>query len=96
MTKRANGILIGLAAFLIALPLVMGGGSYKGTDDLAKEAIASANPDYKPWAAPFWEPPSPEIANLLFVLQAALGAGLLGYILGYRKGQRSRPDNAAD
>jgi cobalt/nickel transport protein len=96
MTRRVNGVLVGLAVLLVAFPLVMGGGTYKGTDDQAKEAVMSAVPDYKPWAAPFWEPPSPEIASLLFALQAALGAGVLGYILGYRKGQRSRPNDAAD
>jgi cobalt/nickel transport protein len=96
MTSRSNAILVGLAVLLIAIPLVMGGGSYKGTDDQAKEAVIASAPDYKPWAAPFWEPPSPEIASLLFSLQAALGAGVLGYILGFRRGQRSRPSDAAD
>jgi cobalt/nickel transport protein len=96
MTSRSNSFLIGLAVLLIAWPLIMGGGAYKGTDDLAKEAVINIAPDYKPWAMPFWEPPSPEIANLLFILQAALGAGVLGYIFGYRKGQRSRREDAAD
>jgi cobalt/nickel transport protein len=29
-----------------------------------------------------WKPPSPEIESLLFALQAALGAGVIGYVVG--------------
>jgi cobalt/nickel transport protein len=32
-------------------------------------------------------PPSKEIESLLFMLQAALGAGLLGYYIGLRRGE---------
>ncbi len=35
---------------------------------------------------PLWEPPSPEIESLLFAVQAALGAGVLGYYFGRRRG----------
>lgn len=58
-------------------------------------AITAANPDYQPWFSPLWEPPSGEIESLLFALQAALGAGLLGYYLGLRRGesQRGKPDS---
>ena len=34
-----------------------------------------------------WTPPSKEIESLLFSLQAALGAGLLGYYVGLRRGR---------
>jgi cobalt/nickel transport protein len=42
---------------------------------------------YQPWFEPLWTPPSKEIESLLFSLQAALGAGLLGYYFGLRRGR---------
>ncbi|NLN22191.1 MAG: cobalt ABC transporter substrate-binding protein CbiN, partial [Syntrophomonadaceae bacterium] len=35
-----------------------------------------------------WEPPSGEIESLLFALQAAIGAGFIGYYLGFVKGRK--------
>lgn len=55
---------------------------FKGADDQAKEIVSSIKPDYKPWANPLMEPPSGEVQTLLFALQAALGAGFIGYWLG--------------
>jgi len=51
--------------------------------------------DYKPWFSPLWEPPSGEIETLLFSLQAAIGAGIIGYIAGliyWQKREKERPD----
>jgi len=77
---------------LVSLPLVLtrpraGVDAFGGTDDKAKMAVESLHPDYKPWVHPLWNPPSGEIATLLFSLQAALGAGIIGYYLGYLKGR---------
>jgi cobalt/nickel transport protein len=49
--------------------------------------ITQIRPDYQRWAVPLWEPPSGEIESLLFALQAAIGAGLLGYYFGRRRAQ---------
>ncbi|HAO33900.1 MAG TPA: energy-coupling factor ABC transporter substrate-binding protein, partial [Candidatus Competibacteraceae bacterium] len=38
----------------------------------------------------------PEIASGLFALQAALGAGVLGYYLGFKRGQARRRRERAD
>lgn len=57
---------------------------YGGADDKPEgviEEITGGN--YKPIAEPIWEPPSGEIESLLFGLQAAFGAGIIGYFLGY-------------
>ncbi|MCL7475149.1 MAG: energy-coupling factor ABC transporter substrate-binding protein [Methanosarcinales archaeon] len=45
---------------------------------------------YEPTTKPFWEPPSGEIESLLFALQAALGALVIGYFFGYYRG-KNRP-----
>ena len=55
---------------------------FLGADDKAKNAIGEIAPDYAPWFEPLFEPPSGEVASLLFALQAALGAGFLGYYIG--------------
>ena len=57
-------------------------GIFTGSDDQAKNAISQIAPDYRPWFEPLLEPASGEIASLLFALQAALGAGFIGYYLG--------------
>lgn len=55
---------------------------FAGADGQAEDLIKQIVPDYKPWFEPFFEPPSGEIESLLFALQAALGAGFIGYYLG--------------
>ncbi len=42
---------------------------------------------YEPIADPLWEPPSGEIESLLFGLQIALGAIIIGYFFGYYRGR---------
>jgi cobalt/nickel transport protein len=94
-----NAVLLAAAALLAIVPLFMGFQGEKifaGADDQAEAAIQEIRPDYEPWFHPLWEPPSGEIESLLFALQAALGAGFLGYYFGLRRGQayRRSVDNA--
>ena len=89
MSRAANSLLLALAAALVAAPMVLKlPGKYAGTDDAASEVIAEHG--YTPWFSALWEPPSKEIESLLFALQAALGAGVLGYVLGYRRGRQGK------
>lgn len=55
---------------------------FAGADDRAKSAISTIDPSYKPWVKPLMEPPSGEVETCLFALQAALGAGFIGYWYG--------------
>ena len=55
---------------------------FAGADDKAKDLVSVINPDYTPWFESLMVPASGEIASLLFALQAALGAGFIGYYLG--------------
>jgi cobalt/nickel transport protein len=78
--------LLALAAAIVAAPLMLGvQGSFTGTDDQARNLITEAAPAYRPWFAPLWQPPSKEVESLLFALQAALGGGVLGYVIGRRR-----------
>ncbi|MCG4586012.1 energy-coupling factor ABC transporter substrate-binding protein, partial [Anaerosalibacter bizertensis] len=56
--------------------------------DQAEGVIEEINPDYEPWFESLWEPPSGEIESLLFSVQVAIGAGVIGYILGNMKGKK--------
>lgn len=85
-----NAFLLLMAVALAIVPLFMGFQGdevFGGADGEAQALITEIRPDYRPWFEPVWQPPSGEIASLLFVLQAALGAGFLGYYLGLRRGQ---------
>jgi cobalt/nickel transport protein len=97
---RRNLILLAAAVVLGLIPLFMsfkGDNVFGGADGLAQDAIHQIRPDYQPWFSAIWEPPSKEIESLLFMLQAALGAGLLGYYIGLRRGEaKGRRIAAAD
>jgi cobalt/nickel transport protein len=93
VNRRTINILlvVGVVA-LVVVPLstirpIEGEEIFAGSDGQAESAIGAIRPDYEPWFAPFWEPPSGEIESLLFGLQAALGAGFLSYCLGYWRGR---------
>jgi cobalt/nickel transport protein len=69
---------------------------FRGSDDHARQAIGSIAPGYRPWFAPVFEPASAEIASLLFALQAAAGAGVIGFWLGLSVArERARRDAAS-
>ncbi|WP_102398835.1 energy-coupling factor ABC transporter substrate-binding protein [Haloimpatiens massiliensis] len=88
-TKKKNIILLLITLALIITPLVFkSGAEFAGADDQAEGAITEINPGYKPWFESIWEPPSGEIESLLFCAQGAIGAGVIGYTLGYFKGKK--------
>lgn len=91
MSARVNFLLLGLAALIVAAPLVLNpGAQFGGTDDAASELVTASNPEYRKWASPVWEPPGKEVESLLFAVQAAVGAGLVGYVIGRRHGRREK------
>ena len=81
MTRSAlvNWVLVLVVVVLAALPLVLVDGEFGGADGVAVERIDATG--YRPWSAPLFEP-APETSSGLFALQAAIGAGGLGYTLG--------------
>ena len=91
--KRAQNILLILGVIVLALlplwiverPAAGLGGEvaiFGGADDQAKNLIGEINPEYQPWFESLIEPASGEIASMLFALQAAIGAGFIGYYIG--------------
>ncbi|MER6622915.1 energy-coupling factor ABC transporter substrate-binding protein [Streptomyces sp. NPDC000931] len=96
---KINTLLLVLVAALAVIPLVFGLGDHKdepftGADAEAETAITEIDPDYEPWFSPLYEPPSGEIESALFALQAAIGAGVLAYYFGLRRGRRQGESRA--
>jgi cobalt/nickel transport protein len=82
-------LLLALVIVLAIVPLFMHPGSeFGGADGMAEETILEISPDVEPWFEPLWEPPGGETESLLFGLQAALGAGVIGYFFGVKRGER--------
>ena len=73
-------ICIGLALFALASNQ---GSEFGGADGAAEEAIAEIDPDYEPWAESLIELPGGETESLLFCLQTAIGAVVIGFGFGY-------------
>jgi cobalt/nickel transport protein len=100
-TGLKNGVLIAVVASLTLLPLITvtrttGGPDgktveiFKSSDSQAAGVIKELAPDYKPWFPSIIKPPSGEIESLLFALQAAIGAGFIGYYAGYSRGRSKK------
>ncbi|MCX7903331.1 MAG: energy-coupling factor ABC transporter substrate-binding protein [Caloramator sp.] len=87
---RRNWVLGVVASFIIIASLFIGSqkGDLGGADDKAQDVIAEVAPDYKPYFNNLFEPPSGEIESLLFALQAAGGAFIIGYVLGRKKNDK--------
>ncbi len=80
---KKNLILSIIVIVFAVLPLItLKNAEFAGADGLAETAITEINPDYEPWFSSLYEPASGEIESLLFAVQAALGAGVAGFILG--------------
>ena len=80
---QKNLILILLVVALAALPLwLCRGAEFGGADGAAEELILQSNPDYVPWFQPILEPASGEVESMLFAVQAAVGSGVVCFILG--------------
>lgn len=93
MKRHQNLLLLIAVALLAALPLWLVQrpapgpdgkpvAIFAGADNKATDLIGKIDPNYKPWFAPLLQPASGEIASLLFALQAAVGAGFIGFYLG--------------
>lgn len=92
ISRRTNYLLLLGVLLLVLIPLVFVHGEFGGTDDAGSAAVTAAVPGFKPWFTPIWVPPSPEIESLLFAVQAALGAGIIGYVVGRIHGAASARD----
>ena len=88
--RKINLLIVAALLGLTILPLwwvagiepAAGTEWFGGSDRQAQDMILALAPDYLAWFEPLWKPASGEIESLLFALQAALGAGFIGYWFG--------------
>lgn len=84
-------ILLIICVILAVLPLLtIKDSEFGGADGEAEELISEIDPDYEPWTESILEPPGSETESLLFCLQAALGAGIIGLGFGYLIGRSKK------
>ncbi|MBE6510278.1 MAG: energy-coupling factor ABC transporter substrate-binding protein [Methanobrevibacter millerae] len=95
--NRSTLILLGIVCIIIFIaPLAMYNGHgeddgyFGGSDDQAGQAVEKTG--FQPWYSSIWEPPSGEIESLIFALQAAIGAIIIGYFFGLWRGQSSKEE----
>jgi cobalt/nickel transport protein len=91
--KTSTGWMMAAVVALAVVPLfihapVENGKAFAGADGQAESLIGTIQPGYEAWFSPVFEPPSSEIESLLFSLQAALGAGVIGFYFGRARGRR--------
>jgi cobalt/nickel transport protein len=89
--RKLNSALLGAVVVLSFAPVLMyQGREFKATDSINQTAIEEVQPGYKPWFEPIIKPSGGEVETFLFAVQAAIGAGVTGYVLGLYKGRTER------
>ncbi|MCG6552661.1 MAG: cobalt transport protein CbiN [Candidatus Magnetominusculus sp. LBB02] len=81
-------ILIALGPALISMANGLMGVELMGTDDKAQTVITEVNTGYVRWIEPLWVPPGKTVETLLFVFQAAIGAGFIFLYIMRKRGRR--------
>lgn len=98
-SRWTPALLVALVAVLVlpwraAPPPVPGAEPFAGTDTQVVDVLTDHG--VEPWFTPVFAPASSEVEAGLFALQAAVGAGVLGFALGRLRGHATAPAEAAD
>jgi cobalt/nickel transport protein len=90
-----NAFLLLIVILLAVVPLfIQKNAEFAGADGQAEEVISEISPNYEPWFYAIWEPPSGEIESLLFSVQAAIGAIVIGYVIGFGNARKKYSSHA--
>nr|WP_120491863.1 energy-coupling factor ABC transporter substrate-binding protein [Corynebacterium lactis] len=96
-----TGLLIAAIAVIAIFPMFFNFGDpaseeqFGGTDSIASDVIMENDPNYTPWFEPLVGELPGEVESGLFALQAGLGAGVLGYAIGFYRG-KNRSGNSGN
>jgi len=82
---RVVASLIGVVLLMTAPLVARSGAEWAGADSRATDMVTTIDPGYTPWFEGWWTPSSGEVESFLFALQAAVGAGVVGYVFGSRR-----------
>lgn len=98
-SRWTPALLVALVAVLVlswlaAPPPVPGAEPFAGTDAQVVDVLTDHG--VEPWLTPVFAPASAEVEAGLFALQAALGAGVLGFALGHLRGRATARAEAVD
>lgn len=98
MKRSVDLLLVAALVALFVICLLVGRVASSGAEESFAGADATvtdmiSEDGHEPWFSPIFEPGSGEIESGLFALQAALGAGVLGYCAG-RLHARRRQERA--
>jgi cobalt/nickel transport protein len=80
-------MIFGVVVLAMGPLLTFQGKKFRATDSNNSTAIEEIQPGYKPWFEPVVKPSGGEIETFLFASQAAIGAGITGYVMGLYKGR---------
>jgi cobalt/nickel transport protein len=83
----SGGMLLAVLVLWLGPLLVLQGKEFSATDSNNTVAIQEIQPDYKPWFEPVIKDSGSEVQTFLFAVQAGMGAGILGYVLGLYRGR---------
>ena len=80
---QKNLILLVLVVLIAMVPLwLLRDAPFEGADGAAMDLVEEARPGYEAWFEPVLEPASGEVESLLFAVQAAIGSGVVCFVLG--------------
>ncbi|MBF0609178.1 MAG: cobalt transport protein CbiN [Candidatus Magnetobacterium sp. LHC-1] len=90
---KKNLLMTNIALLLLCIAIVViprfihTNAEFKGTDNLATEAIGVIRADYMPWIQPLWSP-SEKAEAMIFALQAAVGMIFILAYFAYKRTMR--------
>ncbi len=89
MKKHKNTLYFLVIIAIVTIPLfIFKNADFTGSDDKAVGMIQAIDKNYQPWFNGFTLFRSAEIISTFFAIQAAIGAGVLGYYIGYSRGEK--------
>jgi cobalt/nickel transport protein len=80
-------LVLGVVVLTLSPLIIRPDAEFGGSDNQGLEAIKEIQPEYKPWFNPLFEISSSEVQSMLFAVQAAAGAGVIGYVIGLYRGR---------